>query len=66
MRGPWGWEFVDMDSQIERRAGKSVCRIFTEDGEEAFRVLEREVLHEACSSRSRVVSTGGGVGGGPG
>ena len=56
-----GWEFVDMDSQIEHRAGKSVRRIFTEDGEQAFRLLEKKVLHEVCSGRSRVVSTGGGV-----
>ena len=35
-----GWEWVDADVEIERLAGKSIARIFAEDGEPAFRELE--------------------------
>ena len=56
-----GWEFVDMDSAIEKRAGKSIQRIFQEEGEPAFRLLERDALKAACTGSGRVISTGGGA-----
>ncbi len=56
-----GWEFIDTDDEITRRAGKSIPRIFAEEGEEHFRKLEREVLREACEGERRVISTGGGA-----
>ncbi len=55
------WEFVDTDEEIERGAGKPVHRIFAEDGEPAFRDLERAQIREACRGQRRVVSTGGGA-----
>ena len=39
-----GRPFVDMDAEIEARAGKPISRIFEEDGEPVFRVLESEIL----------------------
>ncbi len=56
-----GMEFVDTDDLIERRAGKPISRIFSEDGEARFRQYEAEALSEMASSRGKVVSTGGGV-----
>ena len=56
-----GWEFLDSDLEIAGRAGKPVSRIFSEDGETAFRVLEKQVLRDVCSMGSRVISTGGGA-----
>ena len=56
-----GWASVDTDTEIEARAGKSVQRIFGEDGEPAFRLLEKQVLNQACSDLGKVVSTGGGT-----
>ena len=35
-----GWDWIDADVEIERRAGKSIARIFAEEGEPAFRDLE--------------------------
>ncbi len=32
-----GWEFVDTDAEVVRRAGKPIARIFQEEGEDAFR-----------------------------
>lgn len=57
-----GRKVVDTDTEIERRAGKSVRRIFAEDGEPAFRALESQVLVEVLAARpSAVIATGGGV-----
>ena len=55
------WPFVEMDGIIEDRAGKSIARIFEDDGEEYFRDLESAILNEVAERGGRVVSTGGGV-----
>lgn len=56
-----GLPFVDLDEEIERRAGKTVREIFAEQGEPAFRQLEAELLRETFSLPDVVVSTGGGT-----
>lgn len=56
-----GWEFFEMDDEIEAAAGKSIPEIFSEDGEEKFREIETEVLRGAADRSRLVVSTGGGV-----
>ena len=55
-----GRPFVDMDTEIERRAGKTIPEIFAEDGESTFRELERELCLELASSEGLVIATGGG------
>ena len=55
------WELVDMDSALEAQAGKPVPRIFAEDGEAAFRRMEKALLEQICQGKGRVISTGGGV-----
>ncbi len=54
------WPFFDSDQKIEEAAGKSISRIFAEDGEAHFRQLEREVLAELSRKRQVVIATGGG------
>lgn len=56
-----GWEFYDTDPLIETRAGRKVSEIFRDDGEEAFRKLETEVIREVCHKQRVVISTGGGA-----
>jgi shikimate kinase / 3-dehydroquinate synthase len=61
-----GAAFVDLDDAIEKTAGRSVPEIFAEQGEGAFRALERaavEDLGPADPGREtrRVVATGGGA-----
>ena len=56
-----GLPFADQDALVEERAGKPISRIFAEDGEEAFRRLEGEVLEELAAGGPVVVATGGGV-----
>jgi len=55
-----GARFVDLDDEIARRAGKSVPRIFHEDGEAAFRALEAEVGGAVLAGSPAVVAPGGG------
>ena len=57
----FGRQFVDCDSEIERLAGKSIPAIFSEDGEEAFRALETEVVAALGRGSGLVIATGGGV-----
>ncbi|MBO7383460.1 MAG: 3-dehydroquinate synthase [Fibrobacter sp.] len=54
--------FVDTDSVIVERAGKSISEIFEQDGEAKFREMEREVIAEIARNESpQVVSLGGGA-----
>ncbi len=52
--------FVDLDEEIERRAGKPVARIFAEDGEPAFRALEAALGAACLDGPPAVVAVGGG------
>jgi shikimate kinase len=53
--------FLDTDASIERVAGKPVGDIFIDDGEPAFRALEREAVAAAVAGQHGVVSIGGGA-----
>lgn len=53
--------FVDLDTEIEARAGASVRAIFDRGGEPLFRRLEQETLLAAVSGRDAVIATGGGT-----
>lgn len=55
-----GWDFEDFDTAIEGRAGKSVSRIFSEDGEDEFRRIEAGVAEELLARRNTVLASGGG------
>lgn len=56
-----GVQFTDTDAQIEASAGKPVADIFIEDGEPAFRELERTEVARALNGQSGVVAVGGGA-----
>ena len=56
-----GYEFVDLDQVIEKRAGKAITRIFSENGEEYFRELELQALQGVLAQNDLVISLGGGV-----
>jgi len=58
-----GYPLVDTDALVAKRAGKSIPRIFAEDGEETFRDLESRVLSELHARRPthQVIATGGGI-----
>lgn len=56
-----GMRFVDMDDVIVERAGKSIPRIFAEDGEPYFRSMERRIVQDLASEHGLVIAAGGGV-----
>jgi shikimate kinase len=56
-----GWDWVDADVEIELRAGKSIAAIFSDDGEQAFRDLESQVVTELCRRHRHVLAVGGGA-----
>jgi shikimate kinase len=53
--------FVDTDRYIEDMTGRNIPDIFREDGEAAFRQVERQAIGEIMQQRNQVVSTGGGA-----
>jgi shikimate kinase len=55
-----GYDFIDLDHQIELSAGKPIRLIFEEDGEAVFRDLESATLASAAKQNNVVISTGGG------
>lgn len=57
-----GYRFIDTDRELVKRFNKSITRIFKEDGEQAFRQAEWDLLSEFLDSPTRwVISTGGGT-----
>ena len=56
-----GVSFRDTDSDIEATAGKPIPDIFVEDGEAAFRTLERAAVATALASFDGVLALGGGA-----
>jgi shikimate kinase len=56
-----GFQLLDSDHEIERRKQKPVAQIFAEEGEAAFRVLEREFVEAGHPPRQQVVACGGGL-----
>ncbi len=56
-----GYEWTDLDTEIERIEARSIADIFRCEGEEAFRLVETEVLKSAGSAEKCVLSLGGGA-----
>ncbi|MFN8390495.1 MAG: 3-dehydroquinate synthase [Bdellovibrionota bacterium] len=56
-----GWSWVDVDSEVERSAGRSIAELIRVEGEQAFRAQESEELRKALKSGVQAVSVGGGA-----
>jgi 3-dehydroquinate synthase len=56
-----GRPFVDMDAEIEARAGKPISDIFAQEGEPTFREMEGRLCRELSARRGLVIATGGGT-----
>lgn len=56
-----GCDFIDLDFYIEQRYRKSVREIFATEGEERFREIEREMLHEVGEFCNVIIACGGGT-----
>ena len=56
-----GFHFLDSDHEIEVRQGRTVAKIFAEDGEARFREMEREFIERGHPGQQTVVACGGGL-----
>ena len=56
-----GREIIDTDEYVEKEVGKSVPRIFAEDGEAAFRETESRITARAGKQSGKIIVTGGGA-----
>lgn len=56
-----GWQFIDLDKEIEIKAGRSINDIFSLSGEGYFRELEKETLLGLKTKNNTIVSCGGGT-----
>jgi len=57
----FGLSFLDMDAEIERRAGLTIPALFAQEGEEKFRAVETAVAQDAARLTATVVAAGGGA-----
>ena len=56
-----GIPFYDLDWYIESRMRKTVPQIFAQKGEEGFRIIEHNMLHEVAEFEDVIISCGGGT-----
>ena len=56
-----GVTFYDLDWYISNRMRKTIAQIFEERGEEGFRQIERNMLHEVAEFEDVIISCGGGT-----
>ena len=55
-------EMVDLDDRITEREGRSPAELIVDEGEEAFRLIESEVLRELLATNAeQVIALGGGA-----
>ena len=53
--------FYDLDWYIQSRMRKTVAQLFVERGEEGFRQVEYNMLHEVAEFENVIISCGGGT-----
>ena len=56
-----GYEFIDMDAEIEKREGISINEIFRVHGESRFRQLESMLVEELSKRDGLIIACGGGT-----
>lgn len=62
LAGLLGWSRISTDDQIAHRAGRPVSHLIIDEGEQAYRALERAVVNEILSGpQETVVVLGGGA-----
>ena len=59
--GKKGIGFTDLDKYIQESTGRSISSIFKECGEERFREIESQCLHDVLTIPDQVIALGGGT-----
>jgi len=55
------FDFIDLDKKIESIHTKSIADLFSTLGENSFRILEQNALHQTTHLKRTIVSCGGGT-----
>jgi shikimate kinase len=55
------YNFIDLDEVIEKKYGKTIAKIFEENGEDFFRQKETEILQSLVFEKPTIVACGGGT-----
>jgi shikimate kinase len=53
--------FLDTDTAIEAKTGRTIAELFATDGEQEFRRIEEEVVRESLAAHDGVLALGGGA-----
>ncbi len=56
-----GWQYFDLDREMEKKTGNRIVELFREKGEIYFRQLETETLIEISNGKNLIISLGGGT-----
>lgn len=56
-----GFRLLDSDHEIERMQGRAIPEIFAQDGEPAFRMMERKFIETGHPAERTIVACGGGL-----
>lgn len=56
-----GLRFLDSDREIEHQQGRAIKDIFAQDGEQAFRMMERQFIENGHPEHDCLIATGGGL-----
>jgi shikimate kinase len=56
-----GWNFYDLDKEIEKKEGMKIVELFNLKGEDYFRRSETEILEELSNKNEVIISLGGGA-----
>jgi shikimate kinase len=56
-----GWQFVDVDAEVERQSGLTIAEIFESVGEVHFRRKESSAIARALGQKNTVIALGGGA-----
>jgi shikimate kinase len=56
-----GIQFIDMDQSIENQEGKTIDAIFSDEGEDHFRSIEKQWLNDLSNEENAVIALGGGA-----
>jgi shikimate kinase len=56
-----GWQFYDLDKEVEKKEGMKIVELFNQKGEEYFRKSETKILRELSNRNEVIISLGGGA-----
>ena len=56
-----GWDFYDLDKEVEKKEGMKIVDLFNKKGEDYFRKSETEILTQLSSKNEVIISLGGGA-----